>query len=167
MQNRGFIHVYSEPGKGATFHIYLPRHIAASDAAEDRPRQDSAPRGRETILVVEDEPGILKMTSRLLELQGYTVLEAESPEVALRITGESSANIDLILTDVIMPGMNGHDLAVKLAESRPAVKCLFMSGYTANVIAHHGVLDEHQHFIQKPFSKYDLANTVRAVLDTP
>ncbi|WP_205743377.1 response regulator [Geobacter sp. FeAm09] len=105
------------------------------------------------------------MTKILLERQGYRVLAANSPSEALRLAQEHAADIRLLMTDVVMPGMNGRELAKNLAPLCPKVKCLFMSGYTANVIAHHGVLDEGVYFISKPFSLPDLAAKVREVLD--
>jgi response regulator RpfG family c-di-GMP phosphodiesterase len=121
--------------------------------------------GNETILLVEDEPMILKMTTTMLELQGYKVLLAATPGEAIVLAKEHAGEIHILITDVVMPEMNGRDLAQKLLSLYPNLKRLFMSGYTANVIAHHGVLDEGIHFIQKPFSMIDLAANVREVLD--
>jgi two-component system, cell cycle sensor histidine kinase and response regulator CckA len=104
-------------------------------------------RGHETVLLVEDEPGILEMTTRMLERLGYTVLAAGTPGEAIRLAQEHSGRIDLLMTDVVMPEMNGRDLAKNLLSIYPDIRRLFMSGYTANVIAHHGVLDEGVHFI--------------------
>ena len=164
-QNNGFINVYSEPGSGTTFNIYLPRHTAKTDPLPKKVPVQAAVRGHETILLVEDEPAILKMTSIMLERQGYTVLEASSPGEAIRLAREQTGRIDLLLTDVIMPEMNGRDLAKNLLSNRPGLKCLFMSGYTANVISHRGVLDEGEHFIQKPFSLNDLGVKLREVME--
>jgi len=165
-QNDGFINAYSEPGRGTTFRIYLPRH--AQEAAV--PRKEGHPedlrRGAETILLVEDEPVLLKMTRRMLEVQGYSVLAASTPGEAIRAAREHDGEIHLLMTDVIMPEMNGRDLAARVVSTtRPAVRLLFMSGYTSNVIAHHGVLDEGVHFIQKPFSLDELTSMVREALD--
>lgn len=124
------------------------------------------PHGHETILVVEDEPAILEMTSMLLKMQGYTVLTANSPSEAIRITHGYSELIELLMTDVVMPEMNGRDLATNLTTLYPHLKCIFMSGYTAEVIAHHGVIDDGLYFIQKPFPLYTLAAKVREVLDS-
>lgn len=164
-QNNGFINVYSELSKGTTFRIYFPRH-----AEKELPLQKSDAKhveitGSETILLVEDEEDILTMTTTMLERLGYTVLPASNPLDAVGIGKAQSNTIDLIMTDVVMPGMNGRDLAKKIVELFPNVKSLFMSGYTANVIAHHGVLDQGVHFIQKPFSWQDLAIKVREVLE--
>jgi PAS domain S-box-containing protein len=164
-QNNGFINVYSEPGMGTTFTIYLPRYLENSDQIQAKGQAQTAPRGLETILLVEDELSILKMTTNILTKQGYTVLVANSPAEAVHLAGEQSGKIDLLITDVVMPEMNGKDLANNLQTLYPKLKCLYMSGYTANVIARHGVLDEGMHFIQKPFSLPDLAVKVRKVLD--
>ena len=164
-QNNGFIKVYSEPGQGTTFKVYLPRHAArpSSFMPTQGPGQP-AERGHETILLVEDEPSILKMTAIMLERQGYTVVPASTPGEAIRLAQEYLGRIDLLITDVVMPEMNGRDLASNLLSVYPDLKRLFMSGYTANVIAHHGVLDEGVNFIQKPFSRKDLAAKVRESL---
>ncbi|MBC8440412.1 MAG: response regulator [Deltaproteobacteria bacterium] len=164
-QNNGFINVYSEPGKGTTIKIYLSRHTGK---AVERPAEsmEEIPRGHEeTILVVEDDHSILKLTEKILSSLGYTVLTADTPEKAVTLTRENTDPIHLILTDVIMPEMNGLELSKQIKLQFPDLKCLFMSGYTANAIAHHGVLDEGVHFIQKPFSKKDLAVMIRQVLD--
>ena len=166
-QNKGFIHVYSEPGQGTTFRIYLPRH---TPIPQEQPRatttQSLAARGMETILLVEDEPMILDITTNMLKLQGYTILPASSPGEALRLAREHADTIHLLMTDVVMPEMNGRDLAEKLLTLFPELKLLFMSGYTANVIAQHGVLEKGVNFIQKPFALNDLAAKVREALDT-
>jgi CheY-like chemotaxis protein len=162
-QSGGFFNVYSEPGSGSTFTVYLPRHLgqALPEAAAAAP----AVRGQETVLLVEDEPGLLKVSSRMLERVGFTVLAAGTPGEALRLAGEHSGLIHLLLTDVVMPEMSGPDLAGRLGILRPQLKRMFMSGYTANVVAHHGVLGDGVHFIQKPFNATDLAAAVRAALD--
>ncbi|MEI6207618.1 MAG: response regulator [Desulfuromonadales bacterium] len=164
-QNNGFINVYSEPGQGTTFTIYLPRY--AGEAEQERIEGAAVParRGWETILLVEDDPDILKIASMILLKQGYTILAADSPGDAIRLASEHSDKMHLLMTDVVMPEMNGKDLANKLQSLYPQLKCLYMSGYTANVIAHHGVLDAGVHFIQKPYSLPDLAAKVRDVLD--
>jgi PAS domain S-box-containing protein len=164
-QNNGFINIYSEPGEGTTFKIYLARQ-----AVEDvEPQQESAaeiPRSRgETVLVVEDEASLLKLAGEILENLGYTVLTAGTPDKALRLVGNFTGDIHLLMTDVILPEMNGRDLAKQIKAIRPAMKCLFMSGYTAEVIAHRGMLDEGVQFIPKPFSVRDLAAKVRTALE--
>ena len=163
---RSFIDVSSEPGRGTTFKIYLPRHGDAEGASQTHPASDKAPRGKETILLTEDEPAVLALTAKQLDALGYTVLEARTPDAALRISEQYPGEVDLLITDVIMPDMNGRDLSRQLSSGRPRIKNLFMSGYTADVIAHHGVLEEGVHFIQKPFSATDLAVKVRKVLDS-
>lgn len=164
-QNNGFIYVYSEPGQGTTFKIYLPRHLAKTVTSPEKGPDDPGERGHETILLVEDEPALLEMASRMLERLGYNVLAAGTPGEAVRLAQEHSGRIDLLLTDVVMPEMNGRDLAKNLLSIYPDIRRLFMSGYTANVIAHHGVLDEGVHFIQKPFSMKDLGGKLREALD--
>jgi PAS domain S-box-containing protein len=164
-QNNGFINVYSEPGRGSTFKIYLPRLVTGDETAVVIPERKTAPGGDEIILLVEDEPAILRMTRMMLERKGYTVLSAATPAQAEEIAKKNAGTIDLLMTDVVMPGMNGRDLADKLTAFYPGIKLLFMSGYTADVIAHQGVLDEGVAFIQKPFSMVDLAVKLREVLD--
>ena len=164
-QNDGFIDVESSPGRGATFRIYLPRRAPAPDVVVGEAVRP-VPRGHgETVLVVEDEPSILTLTEQLLDSLGYRVLGAATPAQALRVAGLHAGAIDLLLTDVIMPGMNGRDLASRLHASRPGMPCLFMSGYTADVIAHRGVLDDEVQFIAKPFSTGELALRVHALLE--
>jgi two-component system sensor histidine kinase EvgS len=164
-QNGGFINVYSEPDKGTTFHLYLPRHVGKA-AKVQKQRTAEIPYGHgETILVVEDEVSILNLTRKMLEELGYSVLTAGRPGDALQLAEEHAGKIDLLITDVVMPEMNGKELAERLRGLYPALKYLFMSGYTANVIAHHGILDEGIHFIQKPVSKKDLAAKVREALE--
>ncbi len=166
-QNNGFINIYSEMGQGTTFSIYLPRDISSSKRlALSESDKAPVPRGQETILLVEDEPAILNITSIMLERQGYTVLKADTPGEAIRLAREHSAEIQLLMTDVIMPEMNGRDLAKNLLTLYPHMKRLFMSGYTADVIATHGVLEEGVHFIQKPFALPTMAAMVREVLDS-
>lgn len=164
-QNRGFINLYSEPGHGTTFKIYLPRYENAERPVHTEVAIKQYLLGEETILLVEDEPSILKMTVMLLENQGYNLLAADSPDKAIELAKEHGGEIHLLLTDVVMPGMNGRDLARRLQEIHPRLKCLYMSGYTANVIAHHGVLDEGVYFIQKPFSLPALTAKLHDVLD--
>lgn len=163
-QNNGFVYVCSELGQGATFNMYLPRYVAKSErAAESEAAKPAAP-GHETILLVEDEPMVLEMTAVMLERQGYTVLPAVSPVEAIRLAREHAGEIHLLMTDVVMPEMNGRDLARNLLSLYPDLKRLFMSGYTADVIAHHGVLEEGVQFIQKPFTMQDLAAKLKNVL---
>ena len=164
-QNNGFINVYSEPGRGTTFRIYLPRH---SGAISEKPRttdEHIVNGGGEAVLVVEDEIAILKLTERILSRCNYKVLLAKSPSEAREVAQAHSGQIALLITDVVMPEMNGRELANQLKVLCPGIKCLFMSGYTADVIAHRGVLDEGVAFIQKPFSIRGLAAKVREALE--
>ena len=141
------ISVDSEPGHGTTFTIYLPPHVGEAEPARADGAAHPAQRGHETILLVEDEPVILELTKMLLEKQGYTVLAASRPGEAIRLAREHTGEIHLLMTDVIMPEMNGRDLARNLVSVYPHLARLFMSGYTADVIAHHGVLEEGVFFI--------------------
>lgn len=163
-QNNGYINAYSEPGQGTTFTIHLPRHVGKNEQLREKGSTEAPMRGQETILLVEDEPAILEVTTMILEMQGYTVLTASTPGEAIALARKHAGEIHLLLTDVVMPEMNGRDLARNLLSLYPDIKRLFMSGYTANVIAHHGVLDEGVHFIQKPFSTKDLAAKIRDAL---
>jgi len=163
-QNNGVINVSSEPGQGTTFNIYLPRH---QDEEELLPKDvPVAPirGGSETILLVEDELAILEMVTTMLQLQGYTVLAADTPGRAIALAQKQTEEIHLLLTDVIMPEMNGRDLALRLLSMHPYIKRLFMSGYNADVIADHSILDEGINYLQKPFLMKDLAIKVREVL---
>ncbi len=164
-QNEGFIYVACEPGKGTTFKIYLPRFYA--ETAQIVPEEMAAkpPTGTETILLVEDDEAILDLGKIILEMRGYTVLAAQAPEQAIHLVQDHPGDIHLLITDVVMPGMNGRELAERLGAIRPNLKCLYMSGYTADVIAHRGIMDEGLNFIQKPFGSEDLAERVRQVLD--
>ncbi|NLX23679.1 MAG: PAS domain S-box protein [Phycisphaerae bacterium] len=164
-QNNGFINTYSEPGQGTTIMLYLPAHEVpvAPTTEEDRGRVETP--CMETILLVEDEPAILRMTETMLDGMGYKVLTADLPSRAIHLAQTYAGQIDLLVTDVVMPEMDGRELANRLLSISPKLKCLFTSGYTANVIAHHGVLDEGVQFIQKPFSMKSLVAKVREVLD--
>ncbi|MSM40018.1 MAG: PAS domain S-box protein [Geobacter sp.] len=164
-QNNGFIKVYSEPGQGTTFKIYFSRYEGECAPVAIENTAKTLLTGQETILLVEDESSILTMTTTLLERQGYNVLAASTPSEAIELAHKHADEIRLLLTDVVMPEMNGRDLARNLLQVCPKIKSLYMSGYTANVVAHHGVLDEDVHFISKPFSLPDLAVKVREVLD--
>ncbi len=165
-QNNGFIDVYSEPGEGTTFKIYLPHQEQSSHAEPLHGENDTQPHhGHETILFVEDEPAILQLGKTMLDQLGYDVLTAKTPHEALELVRKVSRPIDLLITDVVMPGMNGKDLSERLQERFPDLRRLFVSGYTANVIAHRGVLDDGVHFMQKPFTHADLAAKTREALD--
>ncbi len=164
-QNKGFINVYSEPGKGTTFKIYFPRFDGTMEAPVET-GSEFIPQGRgEVLLLVEDEPSIMKMSKTILDNLGYQVLTANTPGEAVYLAEKNSGRIHLLITDVVMPEMNGRDLANQICTRYPNIKTLFMSGYSANVIAHHGVLDKGVQFIQKPFSKKDIAIKIRKVLE--
>ncbi len=164
-QNNSCIEVATEPGQGSAFKIYLP---LCEDGAIEKEEKNAEPpemsRG-ETILLVEDDQDILEMTLSLLETLGYRVLSTDSPSEALRLAEEHTGEIDLLITDVVMPGMNGKELSHCLLSLYPELKRIYISGYTADVIAHHGVLDEGAHFLQKPFSVRDLSVKIQEVLD--
>ena len=165
-QSGGYIWVYSEIGKGTTFKVYLPRvsdSIPASQVPETH--APTAHKGHETILLVEDEPAVRQLARMVLSKLGYTVLEALSPEDAERLAGNDGAEIHLLLTDVVMPGMSGHELAKRLTARCPQLRVLYMSGYTYNVIAQDGTLEEGISFLQKPFTPQVLTEKVREALD--
>jgi len=164
-QNDGFINAYSEPDQGTIFRIYLPRYLAETEILEKKTSDTINPDGAETILLVEDEPSILRMTRMMLERMGYKVLAAGTPGGAIALAREYAGQIHLLMTDVVMPEMNGRDLAGNLLALYPDLKRLFMSGYTANLIAQHGLLAEGVNFIQKPFSREQLGKKVREALD--
>ncbi|MGO9534015.1 MAG: response regulator [Syntrophobacteraceae bacterium] len=164
-QNDGFIYVASEPEKGATFNIYLPRFESESALVPSEEETNKRPTGTETILLVEDDEAILKLTKSILEKLGYTVLAARTPVHAIHFVEEHRGDLHLLITDVVMPEMNGRELAKQLGAIRPNLKCVYMSGYTADVIAHRGIVDEGVNFIQKPFGCDDFAARVRQVLD--
>lgn len=164
-QSGGFIDVYSEPSQGTTFKIYFPRH-EGKDVVSQVTTVSEIQKGQgETVLLVEDEIAIVELATAMLEDLGYRVLPANSPVEALNLLKEFQGAVHLLLTDVIMPGMNGRELAQQVREIHPKTKALYMSGYTANVIAPHGVLDEGINFIQKPFSRSELSIRVREILD--
>ncbi len=163
-QNNGFINVYSESAQGTTFMIYLPRHSGEDDALLTENNETLIQSGKETILLVEDESFFLELTTMMLNKLGYNVLPANTPNEAIHLVKEHKGEVHLLLTDVVMPEMNGRDLANYLLELYPNMKKIFMSGYTANVIAHRGILDEGIQFLQKPFSIKDLATKIRESL---
>jgi two-component system, cell cycle sensor histidine kinase and response regulator CckA len=164
-QNNGFINIYSEPEQGTTIKTYLPRHSGVP-VRMDREGPAHIPLSQgETVLLVEDDGSILKLAQTILEKLGYTVLPAASPSEAKNLAAEHAGDIDLLITDVVMPEMNGRELSEHLHALYPELETLYMSGYTANVIAHRGVLDEGVAFIPKPLSIKELAAKVRKVLD--
>lgn len=163
-QNDGFVNVYSEPRRGTTFRIYLPRSGEDAPAFARRDRSEVRRGEGETVLVVEDDEAILKLAVRMLESLGYSVLGSRTPSTAIAQAEEHTGRIHLLLTDVVMPEMNGRELAARLKAIRPDLHVVYMSGYTANVIAHRGVLEEGVSFVAKPFSLEDLADRVREAL---
>jgi two-component system cell cycle sensor histidine kinase/response regulator CckA len=165
-QNKGFINVISEPEQGTTFIIYLPRHVPVEQKVQPEEAVQTVMPRRETILLVEDEPIVLEMVAKLLELMGYIVFATSNAHEAISLAQENAGNIDLLLTDVVMPEMNGDVLAQKLLASDPALKCLFMSGYTADVIVHRELVGEDINFIQKPFAINNLKVKLQEVLKT-
>jgi two-component system, cell cycle sensor histidine kinase and response regulator CckA len=164
-QHGGSIQLYSEVGRGTSVKVYLPRAAGVASAPFARVESD-VPRGTETVLLVEDEPAVRALTARILRRQGYTVLEAANGIEALDIVRRhTSAPIDLLLTDMVMPQMGGYELAENLRRTLPSLRVLFMSGYADNAVIQNGLLDPSVTFIQKPFTPSALARNVRAVLD--
>lgn len=167
-QNRGTISVMSEPGKGTTFHILFPRHDGLESPSDNASTTRPNSTVQRTILVVEDNSMLLELSHKMLLKLGYTVLTAETPGEALRLARLPTTHLDLLITDVVMPEMNGRDLSRQIALLFPKMKILFVSGYTADVIAHHGVLEEGVQFLSKPFSISNLARAIeKAMLETP
>jgi CheY-like chemotaxis protein len=162
-QSDGHIAVESEPGRGTTFRVYLP--TAAGDEAAPVPIETSTPKGTETLLLVEDDVPLRTLAREILEHQGYVVLEGEDPEDAIRIATEHAGPLHLVITDVVMPKMNGRVLVQTLQERRVNAKVLYMSGYTDDAIVRHGVLEPGTSFLQKPFTPGSLVRKVRQVLD--
>jgi two-component system, cell cycle sensor histidine kinase and response regulator CckA len=164
-QNNGYIDVGSQPGAGSTFHIYLPCHAAKPLEAAKHVDAMETLQGKETILLVEDEKHLLRAVQLMLNQLGYTVLPAATPGEAIRLSGEYSDPLHLLITDVIMPEMNGQDLAGSLRQSRPDLKCLFISGHAADNILHSGILSQDVYYLQKPFLMNDLALKIKAILE--
>ena len=162
-QSEGTIWVYSEPGKGTSFKIYLPRAAAKPEPQVAAPQL--APRGKETVLLVEDEEQVRAIAQTILKRSGYRVVLAQSARDALRICEQGGEAIDLLLTDVVMPDMSGAELARRLAESRPGLRVLCMSGYTDDSVVRHGVIKSQLAFLQKPFTPESLSRKVREVLN--
>jgi CheY-like chemotaxis protein len=166
-QSDGFIFVYSEPGQGATFKIYLPpTGIAIPVMAPEESMAPESVHGRETILVVEDEAPLRELAADFLRGCGYHVLEAGNGADAIDLVLNLSGRVDLLVTDVVMPGMSGRALAERLSERALDTKVLYLSGYTDEAIHRHGVLEPGVAFLQKPFRLADLARRVREILDS-
>jgi two-component system cell cycle sensor histidine kinase/response regulator CckA len=163
-QSGGYVLVQSEPGQGTTFRIYLPRVEDALETVGTLGISSSQNGGSETVLLVEDEESVRQLVRETLESKGYKVLEAENGEAALRIVSNYSDKIDMLITDVVMPGMSGRELSARLCASRPQTKVLYLSGYTEDAIGHEGVVDPHTVFLQKPFTLQMLSRKVREVL---
>lgn len=163
-QSNGFVNVYSEPGQGTTFKVYLPRYHGEVETQPVAMEFEDHQGDNRTVLVVEDEPAILNLIEAILQDFGYQVLAADSPSMALELARQHGHDIPLLITDVVMPEMNGRQLAERLRELCPRIRTLYMSGYTANAIAHHGVLDEDINFLHKPFSKQDLSRQIKKIL---
>jgi two-component system cell cycle sensor histidine kinase/response regulator CckA len=163
-QSGGYVLVQSEPGQGTTFRIYLPRVEDALEPVGTLGISSSQNGGSETVLLVEDEESVRQLVRETLESKGYKVLEAENGEAALRIVSNYSDKIDMLITDVVMPGMSGRELSARLCASRPQTKVLYLSGYTEDAIGHEGVVDPHTVFLQKPFTLQMLSRKVREVL---
>jgi PAS domain S-box-containing protein len=160
-RNRGFVHLYSEVGRGTTFRIYLPLVIGEPE----RPAATSAvEKGAGTVLLVEDDPALGELIRELLQENGYRVLAASNPRDALALAGRHVGGLDLLVTDIVMPGMNGKELAGRLQETRPGLRILYMSGYTADIVGHHGLLEGGSVFLSKPFTEEALTHGIRQAL---
>jgi len=164
-QSGGSIWAYSEPGQGTTFKIYLPRVNRSGDQAGTESRPEREKEGSETILVVEDENTVRLVTVSNLRKAGYNVLEARDGEEALRVAAETETAIELTLTDVVMPGMNGPEVLRRLTELFPSIKGVLMSGHADDTLVHHGVINEGLPFIEKPFTRDQLSRRIRKALD--
>jgi CheY-like chemotaxis protein len=166
-QSGGFIWVETEPGRGTTFTLHLPRVAGPAETPEGARAVRQESRGTEAILVAEDESAVRAVVCRALRAHGYTVLEAENAAGALRLAAQPGLHLDLLLTDVVMPGLSGGALARRLLEERPGLRVLYMSGYSDEAIGRHGALEPGTHFVQKPFASDVLLRAVREALDAP
>jgi len=164
-QSGGYVWVYSEPGRGATFKIYLPRVEAPADAVAAVTPEPPVAGGRETVLLAEDDPSVRAIVADVLTQKGYRVLRANDGQAALEMARAQAGAIHLLVTDIVMPGMTGRELAEALRAERPGVRVLYMSGYTDDAVVRHGVLEEGVPYLQKPFAPRTLASKVREVLD--
>jgi two-component system cell cycle sensor histidine kinase/response regulator CckA len=165
-QSDGYIWVYSEPGEGTSFKIYLPRieEVGKTTALERAPDIAALPRGYETVLLVEDENGVRELARQYLETSGYKVIEASNGNEALELAANCNDPIHLLLTDVVMPGISGRELADRLSMIRPDIRILFMSGYTEQAVVHHGIVAADATLLQKPFTLGTLASKLREIL---
>jgi len=166
-QSGGYINCRSEVGRGTTFTIYLPLTRGETDPSPIAVPGKAGPGGTETILLVDDEPSVRNIARIMLEAAGYVVMDASGGEEALSIAAARWVTVSLLVTDVVMPRMSGNELARRLQEISPAVRVLYVSGYTADVISNHGILDTGVDYLQKPFSSFELLNKVREILDRP
>jgi CheY-like chemotaxis protein len=165
-QSGGSISIYSEPDRGTTFKVYLPALDSVPKSTEVKEVESAIPGGTETVLLVEDEEVVRGLARQVLQEAGYRVLVAPQGDEAIRLGNEHAKEIHLLLTDVVMPGAGGKEVADHLSSLCPGIKVLFMSGYTDEAIVHHGILDSDVKFIQKPFTPAALARKVREVLDS-
>jgi two-component system cell cycle sensor histidine kinase/response regulator CckA len=166
-QNGGHVWVYSEPGHGSTFKVYLPRVTGAAEPLVAPLEGTAVPRGRETVLLVEDDGALRRVAQELLEKLGYTVHGAANAADALEVAGRLDQPVHLLMTDVVLPGMGGRELAEQVVATRPGTKVLYASGYTNDAVVSYGVKIGEMAFLQKPFTSEDLARKVRDVLDKP
>jgi two-component system, cell cycle sensor histidine kinase and response regulator CckA len=163
-QSNGYVFAQSEPGAGTTFYVYLPRVEDATEELSPAKSQPTEAGGCETVLLVEDEDSVRELVRVTLASRGYNVLEAENGECGLHLAEEYKENIDILITDVVMPGIGGRELAKKLLSLRPGISVLFLSGYTEDAVVTHGALGPANAFLQKPFTLQNLAKKVREVL---
>jgi CheY-like chemotaxis protein len=166
-QSGGWIWVYSEPGHGTTFKVYFPRVAEVAPPPAATPAPPASVRGTETVLVVEDDEMLLTLVEKVLKANGYTVLVAAHGGDAERVAAQHDGPIHLLMTDVVLPGLNGREVARRLEAVRRGIRVLYLSGYTDDAIVHHGVLEQGVAFLQKPFSPAVLGRKVREVLDSP
>jgi signal transduction histidine kinase/CheY-like chemotaxis protein len=163
-QNGGFMNVSSEPGRGSEFSIFFPEYVEQDVPTSALSNSESVNGNSATILLVDDDVALLGMTRKMLQLLGYKVLSFEKPSDAINLVKTNPGKIDLLLTDLVMPEMNGRTLAKSIEELRPGISCLYMSGYGENIIAHHGLMDSNVSFVAKPFTRDELAKALSDIL---